>query len=363
LALVREILETPRPGFESIRTLVVMIPAFREAATIGDVVRKVPRRIPGIDVVKVLVIDDGSDDSTDLAAMNAGADHVLHHGENVGLGVAFRDGLEFALAWGADVIVNIDADDQYDAAEIPRLVEPVVEGRADVVLGDRSVEHLDHVPYLKRLGNKIATRAIRKATRLPIVDGQTGFRALSRDAGLRMNLQESYTFTHEMLFQVAAHNLRLQNVPVSFRRRNGSSRLIPTLWTYFRNASAALFRGYAAYRPLRLFGTVSLFFLALAVPLGAWLFLFGPSPNRPDTASLFGEAALIALLVLSAQAALTGVLAESHRTDRRTQAQILYRLRKAVLDREANRPVAWTLAGDPTVRAGPSPTDPGLERP
>src|SRR5881628_1939486 len=168
LALVREVLETSPPR-ESVRgrMLVVMIPAFNEAATVGEVVRKVPRRIAGIDVVRVLVVDDGSDDNTELEARRAGADHVLHHGRNVGLGVSFRDGLEFALAWGADVVVNIDADEQYDPAEIPKLVGPIVQDGADVVLGDRDVARVDHVPRLKRIGNKIATGAIRRATRLP----------------------------------------------------------------------------------------------------------------------------------------------------------------------------------------------------
>ncbi len=359
LALVREVLETSPPR-ESVRgrMLVVMIPAFNEAATVGEVVRKVPRRIAGIDVVRVLVVDDGSDDNTELEARRAGADHVLHHGRNVGLGVSFRDGLEFALAWGADVVVNIDADEQYDPAEIPKLVGPIVQDGADVVLGDRDVARVDHVPRLKRIGNKIATGAIRRATRLPIVDGQTGFRALSRDAGLRLNLQETYTFTHEMLFQVAEHNLRLRYVPVSFQRRNGNSRLIPTIWTYLKNASGALIRGYAAYRPLRLFGSVSSFFLALAVALGAWLFLHPLSGSPLGMTPLSGEAAIVALLAISAQAALTGVLAEAHRSDRRAQAEILYRLRKVMMDRERARQGVWALPDDPTVRPGGSQAEP-----
>src|SRR2546428_4164332 len=159
-----------------------------------------------------------------------------------------------------------------------------------------------------------------------------------------------------MLFQVAEHNLRLRYVPVSFQRRNGNSRLIPTIWTYLKNASGALIRGYAAYRPLRLFGSVSSFFLALAVALGAWLFLHPWSGSPLGMTPLSGEAAIVALLAISAQAALTGVLAEAHRPDPRPQAEILPRLRKAMVDRDRARTGLLALpAAPPVIHAAPQP--------
>src|SRR5256712_5743074 len=151
-----------------------------------------------------------------------------------------------------------------------------------------------------------------------------------------------------MLFQVAEHNLRLRYVPVSFQRRNGNSRLIPTIWTYLKNASGALIRGYAAYRPLRLFGSVSSFFLALAVALGAWLFLHPLSGSPLEMTPLSGEAAIVALLAISAQAALTGVLAESNRADRRTQAKGLDRLLQVMIEQERARQGGWRLPDDAT---------------
>ena len=167
--------------------LVIMIPAYNEAKSICKVIMEIPRKINGIDLVTILVINDGSTDNTLEEAKRAGADKIISHKRNLGLGISFRDGLEEALSMGADIIANTDADFQYNGAEIPRLIEPILNGVADIVIGDRQINTLDQMPAGKVIGNKIATWVTRRVIKLPIRDAQTGFQAFSREAAQRMN--------------------------------------------------------------------------------------------------------------------------------------------------------------------------------
>jgi len=159
--------------------LVVTIPAYNEEATIAGVIEEIPRQIEGIDSIEIIVIDDGSTDDTAAKAIESGAAEVIKHKKNRGLGVSFKDGLDAAIERGADVIVNIDADGQYNPAQIAVLIKPIVEGKADIVLGWRDIDKLDFMPRGKKLGNKLATWLTRRLSGLPIKDAQTGFRAFS----------------------------------------------------------------------------------------------------------------------------------------------------------------------------------------
>jgi glycosyltransferase involved in cell wall biosynthesis len=206
--------------------LVVTIPSYNEEHSLAPVMAEIPRNIPGIDQVQILVVNDGSTDHTADIATQAGADEILSHKHNMGLAQTFRDGLNEALNMGADIIVNTDADFQYNGTEIPKLIAPILEGKADIVLGDRQVDHLDHMPRGNLWGNKLATHVTRWATGLPIRDAQTGFRAFSREAALRMNLTGDYTYTQETIIQAANKNLIIEQIPVEFRRREGKSRRI-----------------------------------------------------------------------------------------------------------------------------------------
>ncbi len=194
--------------------LVVMIPAYNEEKSIGKVIKEIPRTVEGFDKVEVLVVNDGSTDNTVEEARRAGADHIVSHRTNLGLASAFKTGLETALKLGADVIVNIDADGQYNAKEIPKLVKPILEGKADIVIGDRQIDKLDHMPRAKKIGNKIATWVTRKLSGLPIRDAQSGFRAFSREAALRMNLLGDYTYVQETIIQAANKKLRIEWVSI-----------------------------------------------------------------------------------------------------------------------------------------------------
>jgi glycosyltransferase involved in cell wall biosynthesis len=190
--------------------LVVMIPAYNEEKTIGSVIREIPRKVDGFDKVEVLVVNDGSTDNTVEEAKKAGADYIVSHKTNLGLANAFKTGLEIALKLGGDVIVNIDADGQYNADEIPELVKPILDGKADIAIGDRQIDRLDHMPKAKKVGNKIATWVTRRLSGLPIRDAQSGFRAFSREAALRMNLLGDYTYVQETIIQAANKKLRIE---------------------------------------------------------------------------------------------------------------------------------------------------------
>lgn len=230
-----------------------MIPAYNEEETLGSVIKEIPRQIQGIDEVKVLVINDGSKDRTAEVSKEVGADYVVSHNRNKGLAQTFKTGLEEALFQGADIIVNTDADGQYDGNEIPKLIDPILKNEADIVLGDRQVKTLEHMPFGKKMGNRISSWVVRRASGLPIKDAQTGFRAFSREAALRMNIVSEYTYTQETIIQAAYKKLKIAQIPIIFRKRPGKSRLISGIWNYAKKSGLTIIRTYRDYKPLKIF--------------------------------------------------------------------------------------------------------------
>ncbi len=224
---------------------VVMIPCLNEEQTVASVINRIPRRLHGFGDVTVLVIDDGSSDATSNVAAHAGAEVVVRHSTNLGLGKTFGDGLKTALMMGAEVIVNIDADGQYDPEEIPLLLEPIRGGEADIVLGNRQIDQLSHMSRSRRWGNHMASWVTRHLSGLDVQDCQTGFRALTRKAALKLTLQGGYTYTQEMIVQAASRGLLVAEIPITFRRReSGDSRLIQSAWRYAVRSGTILLRSY-----------------------------------------------------------------------------------------------------------------------
>jgi glycosyltransferase involved in cell wall biosynthesis len=236
--------------------VVVMIPAHNEEATIKAVIESIPREMRGVDVVIPLVIDDGSVDRTVPKATEAGA-LIISNASRQGLAYSFRKGIDTALKLGADVIVNTDGDNQYDQSQIPHLIEPILHKRADMVLGSRFLGHIEHMSFGKYWGNKMATWAVNFVSGANVSDGQTGFRAFTRDAALRLNVLSNFTYTQETILEVVDKNLCIEEIPITFRKRmDGENRLFGSVWSYARRASATLLLGMLRYHPLRTFFTM-----------------------------------------------------------------------------------------------------------
>lgn len=253
--------------------LIIQIPCLNEERALPHTLAELPREVAGFDEVEWLVIDDGSTDSTVEVARDAGVDHVVRLTNNRGLAAAFQAGLDAGLKLGADVIVNTDADNQYRAADIGKLVAPIVTGDADMVVGDRGVGTLEHFSPSKRALQRLGSWVVRRASGTTVPDTTSGFRAYNREAALQLQVVSNFTYTLESLIQAGKMLVAVEHVPVRTNRTERPSRLFPSTWNYVRRNAVAIFRAYAMYEPLRVFSTAAMV-LALAA-LAAWSpFLF-----------------------------------------------------------------------------------------
>ena len=249
--------------------LIIQIPCLNEEATLPVVLGELPRELDGFDEVEWLVIDDGSTDRTVAVAREGGVDHVVRLTNNKGLAAAFQAGMDAALKLGADVIVNTDADNQYRSSEIPKLVEPILAGRADMVVGDRGVGDIAHFSPAKRALQRLGSWVVRRASGTTVPDTTSGFRAYNREAALQLQVVSNFTYTLESLIQAGKMLVAVEHVPVATNRVERPSRLFGSTGTYVRRNAVAIFRSYALYEPLRVFSTLAgLFALAALV---SWL--------------------------------------------------------------------------------------------
>lgn len=242
--------------------LAITIPAFNEHETLAAVIQSLPKRIEGIDEIGVFVINDGSSDDT-VAIGEANGATVVSHKVNLGLAYAFATGLKTALAWGADVIVNTDADNQYDQKEIPALVQPILAGKADIVNTDRQVQSLPHMPAGKKYGNMIGTWVINKLIGQDIGDASSGFRAYAREAAANLHILSNHTYTHETLIQASMKKMVIVTIPCTFKqttRSSKKSRLISGVWSHVKKSGSTIVRTYITYRPLKTFAYLSVLF-------------------------------------------------------------------------------------------------------
>lgn len=305
--------------------LIITIPAYNEEKMIGWVIREVPRQIPGISEVLVLVADDGSSDKTVGEATKAGADFIISH-PNKGLAFNFKIALEEALKLGADLIVNIDADAQYNGQEIPKLTKPILEGRAEIVLGDRQIKKLAWMPFGNKYGNILGSWFIRKLTGLRIRDASTGFRALSREAALRLNVMTAHTYTHETLIQAADQGLSMAQVPIEFRQRQDRSRLIANLRTHIWKATIAIIRTFTVYKPLRVMLTLGLFLFSIgAFFILRFLYFWIAEEGAGHIQSLIIAGVL---MMIGFQTIVLGLVASAIGWSRKIKEEILYRIKK-----------------------------------
>lgn len=252
--------------------LIIQIPCLNEEYTLPAVLADIPRQIEGIDSVEVLVIDDGSTDGTAKVAKECGADYVIRHKRNRGLARAFRTGVDACLRLGADIIVNTDGDNQYVAQDIPQLCRPILDGEADIVVGDRQTNQIEHFSVWKRRLQKMGSAFVRTLSDTELPDVVSGFRAMSRDAAIQLNIVSSFSYTIEMVIQAGSRHMAIASVPVGTNSKLRESRLFQNVPQFLREQITTIVRMYAMYRPLRVFFFIGLIlFLIGAIPIVRFL--------------------------------------------------------------------------------------------
>jgi len=309
--------------------LIIQIPCLNEEASLPTTLAALPRSLPGIDRVEWLIVDDGSTDRTVEVARAHGVDHVVRFGTNQGLARAFMAGLEGAIRAGADIIVNTDADNQYDAADIPKLIEPILAGRAEMVIGARPIDEITHFSPFKKLLQKIGSWVVRKASGTTIPDSPSGFRAFSRNAALQLNVFSRYTYTLETIIQAGMKGIPITWVPIRTNADLRPSRLVKGIADYVRRSVFTILRIFLLYRPLRSFFWVGTAFITPGFfLLVRWLVFFLQGSTRVRAPSLI----LAAILVLIGfQTWTLGFVADLLAANRRLLEENQLRLRRLEL--------------------------------
>jgi glycosyltransferase involved in cell wall biosynthesis len=312
-------------GWRGVTKLIIQIPCFNEAEALPGTIAALPKSIAGIDTIELLVIDDGSTDRTAEVARRHGVEHVVRHRRNRGLAAAFQSGLDAALAAGADIIVNTDADGQYRGEDIEALVAPIAAGEADIVIGDRGVGQNEHFHPLKRQLQRLGSLVVRRLSRTNVTDAVSGFRAISRDAARRINITSDFSYTTEMLIQAGRKRMAVSSVPV---RTNGAvrpSRLFRSIPHFIVNTVATMLRAWAMYNPLRAFVSAGLvaFLVGLAPMIRFLWFYFNGEGSGHVQSLLIGGV----LMILGVVTILLGALADLIGRNRSLMEQTLTRVR------------------------------------
>lgn len=311
--------------------LIVQIPVLNEAATIAQVIRAIPRGIPGVDSVEVLIVDDGCTDNTVEIALAQGADFVVRHTGRKGLARAFQTGIDAALRLGADIIVNTDGDNQYPGSEIPRLIAPILAGEAEVVIGDRQIGSIEHFSALKKALQHVGSGVVRWASETDVPDTVSGFRAISREAALRLFVTTDFSYTVENLIQAGKKGLTVTTVPIAINQVERPSRLHQGNWNFIKRQAATIARTYTTYEPLKTFSYIAAAFALLGVlALGRATYVFVGRRLEWFAQSQSNDQALLVgavLMVLAVLIFLMGLLADRVGGVRRLVEEVLYRLR------------------------------------
>jgi glycosyltransferase involved in cell wall biosynthesis len=306
------------------KKLVIQIPCLNEAEWLPGTLADLPRHVPGYDSVEWLVVDDGSTDETARVAWEHGADHVVSLGTNRGLAAAFMKGLEVCLNLGADTIVNTDADNQYRAEFIPELVKPILEGRAQLVVGARPILDTEEFSWIKRRLQRLGSWIVRVASGTDIPDAPSGFRAIHRDAAMQLNVFNPYTYTLETVIQAGRKGIPIAWVPVKTNRSVRPSRLVRSIPQYVWRSMVTILRIFITYKPARFFGILSLLALIPGlIAIGRFLVLFAAGGAGGHVQSLVLGGSLVAIAAILMVA---GLLADLIATNRRLLEEVRVRL-------------------------------------
>ena len=305
----------------------IQIPCYNEAQTLPSVFRDLPTNCPGVDCIETLVIDDGSQDGTVVSAQLSGAHYIFQMPRNHGLAAAYTTGLRIALLCGADIVVNTDGDNQYCGADIVALVAPIISGRADVVVGNRQTDHIQHFSILKRIFQRWGTRLVRFAAGVEIHDATSGFRAMNRKAALAQVVRNRFSYTLETLIHAGELGLKVESVPVRTNGVTRPSRLFRSIPEYLRRSAVVIARAYLTYWPARTFGLVAFFFALLGtIGIGRFLWFYLADPNyNGHVQSLVAGVGCFTLGCIAAMLAAVGDLMAANR---RLTEDVLRRVRE-----------------------------------
>ncbi len=308
-------------------TLIIQIPSYNEAQTLGETIADLPKFIPGISCIVILVVDDGSIDNTVQVAFESGADYVVRHRRNRGLAQAFMTGINTALALGADIIVNTDADHQYPGRYIKELIVPILDDKADLVIGDRQAGSNIHFSHLKRMLQVIGSWIIRRISQTDTPDAPSGFRAYSRYAALRMHVYNSFSYTLETLIQAGKQRMAIEHVAIETNPNLRPSRLHKGIFNFIWQQSGTIIRSYVLYQPLKSFVLLGLpFLLTGGFLIARFLFLYftGASgvARNVQSVSIGGTLSVFGMLLV-----FLGLLGDAIRASRQIMEEVLMRLR------------------------------------
>ena len=313
--------------------LIIQIPCFNEEETLGVTYNDLPRHIDGIDVIEYLIINDGSKDRTVEVARELGIHHIVSFKQNKGLAYGFMAGIDACLHLGADIIVNTDADNQYCGADIEKLVRPILDNKADIVIGERPIDQTEHFSRKKKMFQHLGSWVVRVASGTDIPDAPSGFRAYSREAALRLNVINEYTYTLETIIQAGHDKIAMTSVPIRTNGETRPSRLFSSMWRYMKRSSSVIIRSFMMYKPLRFFVILGglLFLIGIALGIRYLVYLIG----GVGTGHIQSLILAAILMIMGFQTIVTGLLADIIAANRKILEDIQYRIRTIDCDRQS----------------------------
>lgn len=312
--------------------LIIQIPCYNEEQTLPITFSQLPKCIKGIDEIEYLIINDGSKDKTVEVAKSLGVHHIVDMVNNRGLAKGFMAGIHTCLSLGADIIVNTDGDNQYSGYDIEKLVRPILEGKAEIVIGDRETDTIEHFSPLKKKLQKLGSSVVRKASNTNVADTTSGFRAYSRDAAMKLNVVSEYTYTLETIIDAGHKKLAIENVAIGTNEKLRDSRLFKSMWGYIKKSAITITRTYTMMRPLRVFLTIGILFLLAGIGIGGrFLYFWLSGSGNGHIQSLILSSITISIGI---QSIFFAFIADAIAANRKINDELLYRIRKLEYDKK-----------------------------
>lgn len=309
--------------------LIIQIPCYNEAETLVVALNDLPKHIDGIDEIEYLIINDGSSDDTEQIALAWGVDYVVHFKRNLGLAKGFLAGIDLALRNGADIIVNTDADNQYCGEDIEKLIKPILEKKADIVIGERPIDDIESFSWIKKKLQRFGSRVVRIASKTDIPDAPSGFRAYSRKAAMRVNVHNEYTYTLETIVQAGRNKMAITSVPIRTNPELRKSRLMSSIAVYIKKSMLTILRAVLMYRPLKVFTLIGSVFLIIGALIGIRFIYYFVNGNGSGHVQSLILAAM--MCIIGFQTFVTGLQADIISANRKLLEDIQYRVKKLEL--------------------------------